>query len=180
MSVQITGQDPTTAQPGQRIQREHYVWFVDVSTQTGAWSASAAEWEAIGEWTEDASMDLSPDIENFRNILGNRKISVIDLESNASIPHSLFVGDKLGAKMIDDYRHTRLAAFSGYKVMTVWAMLAQTGGGYQAEIDDGCLLVPESVGGSSYVDMPIQAQLGGRRIFGTASDWKGSPTFTAN
>jgi hypothetical protein len=166
----IVGTDTTTAVQRDRIQRKEFRMYVDTSDRTGDFTPAGASWYVIGEWTEDASVTLNPDIATFANILGDTKVTLNRFEQSAAIPQTLYVGDALGAKIVDDFRYGRLSKFTNYAVMIVWTFLDHTNG-YHADIYTESSLIPDSIGGSSYVDVPITVNLAGKVLHGTVDDW---------
>ena len=51
-------------------------------------------------------------------------------------------------------------------------------GSYEAEVHKNCTLTPQSVGGSSYVDMPIDINFSNDKVHGTVDNYKYGTTVT--
>ena len=57
--------------------------------------------------------------------------------------------------------------------------VGNTNSGYDADIQKNCTISPKSIGGSAYVDMPIEVSYSNDKTRGTVKFVDGEPTFTA-
>ena len=94
-------------------------------------------------------------------------------------------GSKLAVKLYNQVKYNRMSEFAMYEVMQIHAYATRTSGTdtvYEAEIHKGCTLTPTSIGGSSYVDMPITIDFSNDKVHGTVNGYKKSDTiaFTAD
>jgi len=156
--------------------RNKLLTYVNVGTKT------APEWEIQGVKTEDAAYELNPDVTTVTDILGITYTDVNKVEPQITIdPNTLRMGAKLSEKLLDIYRRRAFEEFQQFEVLTVWGMLG-TGSNYEADLEEGCTIHPNSIGGSSRVDMPYTILLSNKITKGTvnalfpASDIQFTPT----
>ncbi len=137
------------------------------------------EWQIIGVGVEDSSIELNPDQETVTDILGITETTVNKFETSQSLePMTIRGGSKLAVKLYNQVKYNRLSEFPMYEVMQIHAY-ARRGAGteqspysYEAEVHKHCTLTPQSIGGSSYVDMPIDINYSNDKIHGTVNDYK--------
>ena len=70
-----------------------------------------------------------------------------------------------------------MAEFGQFEVLHVHAYLGQENA-FTAELHKNCTIVPQSLGGSTYVGMPMNLYLSNDKQLGTATIANGVPTFT--
>lgn len=94
-------------------------------------------------------------------------------------PHRVVAGDAglLSAKLIHHIRNDELEKLSKFKCVLIWGLLGEDGL-YDAEMYDECMVIPQSIGGSTYLDMPLEVTFGGNVVKGTADKLTGKITFT--
>ena len=152
-----------------------------VSAQTGV-----PEWQIVGVGVEDSAIEFNPDTETVTDILGITETTVNKFETAQSLePMTIRGGSKLAVKLYNQVKYNRLSEFPLYEVMQIHAY-ARRGEGttaspyvYEAEVHKNCTLTPQSIGGSSYVDMPIDINFSNDKIHGTVNDYKyGGTTIT--
>lgn len=137
------------------------------------------EWQIVGVGVEDSSIEFNPDTETVTDILGITETTVNKFETSQSLePMTIRGGSKLAVKLYNQVKYNRLSEFSLYEVMQIHAY-ARRGEGttaspyaYEAEVHKHCTLTPQSVGGSSYVDMPIDINFSNDKVHGTVNDYK--------
>jgi hypothetical protein len=145
------------------VLRKMMVTYVNVGT------SEAKVWEAQGIKTEESSLELNPDISTITDILGITYTDVNKMEVSQSIdPNTLRMGAKLSEIMLDIYRRGALAEYSQFEVLIVYGFLG-TAGAYEADLETGCTIIPNSIGGSSRVDMPFVINLSGNKTLGTVN-----------
>lgn len=162
---------PTINQSGE-VLRKYLVTYVNVGT------SEAKVWEAQGIKVEDSSIELNPDIQTVTDILGITHTIVNKMEASQTLdPNTLRMGAKLSEKMLDIYRRGALAEYSQFEVLLVYGFLGTTGS-YEADLETGCTVVPNSIGGSSRVDMPFVINLSGKKTLGTVNAFYPAETVT--
>lgn len=161
---------------GQKADRKLEMLFVDMGT------AAAPDWEIIGRGVEDASIEFGHDIEQTPDILGITDTEVSDAKPAITMdPNNIRGGNKLAAKLLDIERRNAKAEFSTFNVLNVHCFLGENvSGPFLAELHKGCTIVPTSLGGSSYVGLPLDIRLSNDKELGTVTIANGKSTFTAD
>lgn len=155
---------------GLEAERKLMTTWVNVGTTI------AKEWECVGVGVEDSSIDTNPDITTSTDILGVTRTKVNKLERAQTLdPMTVRGGSDLQVKLYNQMRHDSLAEMSAYEVMIVHGYVGSAGT-YEAELFDACTITVSSVGGSSYVDMPIDIAFGGNHLIGTATTYASTST----
>ena len=134
------------------------------------------EWEVQGYKTEDQSIEYNPDVSTVTDILGDTYTDVNKFERQASFePNTLRMGSKLSQKLLTLERNDDLAKFSQFEVLIVYGFIG-TAGSYAADMYPASTIYPNSLGGSSRVNMPFNIHLGGEKKKGTSSAIRGTAT----
>lgn len=159
---------------GVKAARKLLMTFVNVSD-----AADAPEWELVGSGVEDSSLELNPNTETVTDILGITETSVTKWEPNQSLdPNTVKGGSKLNFKLHSIWQNKTPELLSKFDVLIVYAYVGE-GTVFDAEMQRNCTINITSIGGSSYVDMPIEIMLSNDSVKGTVTIEKGDPTFTA-
>ena len=138
---------------GQRIERKKMLTVVEWSDGTGT------SRELLGSRTEDSSMEYNPDVETITDILGVTHTEVNKTEPSQTFdPYTLLGGSKLGPKLDDIRKRNAVAEFSQFTVYVITAYKG-TAGAYEAEKHTGCTIEVTSLGGSAFMNMPINVHL---------------------
>lgn len=163
----------------QKAERKLLVTCVNVGTSIGDGSAtSGAIWQVVGAGVEDSSIEFNPDTETITDILGITETTVNKFETAQDLdPMTVRGGSKLAAKLYDQIKYQKLSELSMYEVMIISAFVGSEGK-YEAEIHKNCTITPQSIGGSSYVDMPINIAYSNDKIHGTVDNYKAGTTIT--
>ena len=157
---------------GQQAERKLLVTAVNVGTTL------AKEWQIIGVGVEDSAVEYNPDITTTTDILGTTKTQVNKLETSQTLePMTVTGGSDLAVKLYNQVKYGRLSELSMYEVLLIHAYVGTTGA-YEAEMHTGCTITPQSVGGSSYVDMPIDINFSNNKTHGTVDKYKVGETIT--
>lgn len=157
---------------GQQAERKLLVTAVNVGTTL------AKEWQIIGVGVEDSAVEYNPDITTTTDILGVTKTQVNKLETAQTLePMTVTGGSDLAVKLYNQVKYGRLSELSMYEVLLIHAYVGTTGA-YEAEMHTGCTITPQSVGGSSYVDMPIDINFSNKKTHGTVDHYKVGETIT--
>lgn len=157
---------------GQDAERKLLVTAVDVST------TATPEWEIVGVGVEDSAIEYNPDIATVTDILGITNTKVNKLETSQSLePMTVRGGSKLAIKLYNQVKYNRLSELSMYKVLQIHAYVGATGS-YEAELHTGCTITPQSLGGSAYLDMPIDINYSNKKTHGTVNKYLYGDTIT--
>lgn len=162
----------------EKAQRKLLVTAVNVGdsiTEAGG----TPEWQVVGAGVEDSAIEFNPDTETVTDILGVTETTVNKFETSQDLePMTIRGGSKLAVKLYNQVKYNRMSQFSMYEVMQIHAYVGDSTNGYEAEVHKNCTLTPQSVGGSSYVDMPININYSNDKVHGTVNDYKYSSTIT--
>ena len=158
---------------GVKATRKLLMTFVDVS------DSGTPEWEIVGRGVEDSSIELNPQTETATDILGITETSVEKWEPNQSFdPNTVQGGSKLNFKLHKIWQDKKPELLSKFNVLIVYAYLGETST-FEAEVQKNCTINITSLGGSAYVDMPIEISYSNDSTKGTVTISDGVPTFTA-
>ena len=165
-------------QENEKAARKLLVTAVNVGDSITAVSGTP-EWQIVGVGVEDSAIEFNPDTETITDILGITETTVNKFETSQSLePMTIRGGSKLAVKLYNQVKYNRLSEFALYEVMQIHAY-ARRGEGtgespysYEAEVHKNCTLTPQSIGGSSYVDMPIDINYSNDKIQGSVNDYK--------
>ena len=158
---------------GVKASRKLLMTFVDVS------ETETPEWELVGRGVEDSSIELNPNTETVTDILGITETSVTKWEPNQSFdPNTVKGGSKLNFKLHSIWQNKTPELLSKFSVLIVYAYVGESTA-LDAEVQKNCTINITSIGGSAYVDMPIEIQFSNDSQKGTVTIADGVPTFTA-
>lgn len=146
--------------------------FVNMGT------SEALDWEILGYGVEDATMSFNHDVSTVVDILGISHTDVSAAKPQLDLdPMNIRGGQKLSAKLLDIERRNAVSELSEFEVLNVHAYLGDDSA-FLAEKHANCTIVPQSLGGSSYVGMPLNVHLSNDKVLGTATINDGKATFT--
>lgn len=158
----------------QKAERKLLVTAVNVGASIA--DGGTPEWQIVGVGVEDSAIEFNPDTETITDILGITETTVNKFETSQSLdPMTVRGGSKLAVKLYNQIKYNRMSEFAMYEVMQIHAYAARGTSGsqtYEAEVHTGCTLTPQSIGGSSYVDMPIDINYSNNKIHGTVDNFK--------
>ena len=164
-------------QDNQKAERKLLVTAVNVGDSITE-SGGAPEWQIVGVGVEDSSIEFNPDTETVTDILGITETTVNKFETAQSLePMTVRGGSKLAVKLYNQVKYNRMSEFSMYEVMQIHAYVGSEGA-YEAEVHKNCTLTPQSLGGSSYIDMPIDINFSNDKVHGTVNAYKYGSTIT--
>ena len=128
------------------------------------WTEGAATKAAIlGKRTEDSSIEFNADIDTTTDILGINYTDVNRTQPQQSFdPAYIIGGDDLMAYLNEQALSNNINGYNGtFDVYVVAAYLTETTGEGQSATTKyrtfkhaGCSIIPDSIGGDSYVSMP--------------------------
>ena len=160
-----------------KIERKYMAHYLDTAFNT---SGSTPSWCRLGEDLEEYSVDLNPDTELVKNILGNTRFDHKGYEPSADAdPFYARSGDTLFTKLQDivDNRNTGDQLKTWALEVHLWEA-GSTSGTYKA-YRQPCYVVPTSYGGdTSGYQIPFTVNYVGDRKSGYWTT--GSDTFTAD
>jgi hypothetical protein len=164
-------------QNNQKAERKLLVTAVNVGDSITE-SGGTPEWQVVGAGVEDSAIEFNPDQETVTDILGITETTVNKFETSQDLePMTIRGGSKLAVKLYNQVKYNRMSEFSMYEVMQIHAYVGSAGS-YEAEVHKNCTLTPQSIGGSSYVDMPIDINYSNDKVHGTVNDYKYGSTIT--
>ena len=165
-------------QNNQKAERKLLVTAVNVGDSISD-NSGTPEWQVVGAGVEDSSIEFNPDQETVTDILGITETTVNKFETSQDLePMTIRGGSKLAVKLYNQIKYKRMSEFSMYEVMQIHAYVGDDTNGYEAEVHKNCTLTPQSVGGSSYVDMPININYSNDKVHGTVNTYKYNETIT--
>lgn len=154
----------------QKAERKMLVTAVNVGDSITQ-ADGTPEWQIVGVGVEDSAIEYNPDTETTTDILGITETAINKLEVSQSLePMTVRGGSKLAVKLYNQVKYNRLSEFSLYEVMQIHAYVG-TEGAYDAEVHKNCTLTPQSIGGSSYLDMPIDINYSNDKVHGTVDNF---------
>lgn len=157
-------------QDNQKAERKLLVTAVNVGGLLA--DNGTPEWQIVGVGVEESSIEYNPETETVTDILGITETTVQKFETSQDLdPMTVRGGSKLAVKLYNQVKYNRLSEFAMYEVMQIHAYVG-TEGAYEAEVHKGCTLTPQSIGGSSNVDMPISINYSNDKIHGTVDKYK--------
>ncbi len=163
---------------GVKASRRLLMTFVDVNSLD---SSGTYDWELVGRGVEDSSIDLNANTEKVTDITGITETDVTKWEPEQELdPNTVRGGSKLNFKLHDIWYNKQPELLSQFNVLLVYAYIdGETSGTFEAEVQKGCTVNITSLGGSTYVDMPISISFSNDSTLGTVTMSDGVPTFTA-
>lgn len=165
--------DTVNLKAGQRAQRKTLI--------------TVAEWggtetpnrEILGARTEDSSIEFNPDIETSTDILGITYSDVNKTEPQQDFdPYYLLGGSKLGAYLAEAALENNIDAYNGTFDIYIITAFIGTEGAYKCVKHSGCTILPTSIGGDSYVSMPIEVHYSNNITKGTVDKLSDDFKFT--
>ena len=167
---------------GQRAQRKTLI-------TVAAWGNDAegteANREILGVRTEDSSIEFNADVETSTDILGISYTDVNKTEPQQDFdPYYLLGGSKLGAYLYEAALTNDIQKYNGIFNVYIIAAFDDTGSDsahkYRCVKHTGCSIIPTSMGGDSYVSMPIEVHYSNNITVGTVDKLSDTFVFTAD
>ena len=157
---------------GVKAARKLLMTFVNVGTKT------EREWELVGRGVEESAIELNPNTETKTDVCGITETSVTKWEPNQSFdPNTVKGGSKLNFKLHKIWQDKTPELLSQFDVLIVYAYIGEEKV-FDAELQQNCTINITSIGGSAYVDMPIEISYSNDIIKGTVTIEDGAPVFT--
>lgn len=136
--------------------------------------------ELLGTRTEDSSIEFNPDMETMTDILGITYTDVNKTEPSQSFdPYYIIGGSELADYLTKAALKNDIQAYNGaFDVYLITAFMG-TSGSYYAVKHSGCSVIPQSIGGDSYVNMPVEVHFSNDITEGTVNKLSSDFTFSA-
>lgn len=127
--------------------------------------------EVLGTRVEDSAIELNADIETMTDILGITYTDVNKTEPQQTLdPSNIIGGSKISAYLYDAVTHNRITDYSQvFNVYIISGFMGDATSGYEAVRHDGCSIIPTSIGGSAYVQMPLEIHFSNKITSGTVN-----------
>jgi hypothetical protein len=169
--------DTVNLQTGQRAQRKTLITVAEWGgTGTGGTTPNR---EILGARTEDSSIEFNADIETSTDILGITYSDVNKTEPQQSFdPYYLLGGSKLGAYLAQAALENDIDTYNGTFTVYIITAFIGTEGAYKCVKHSGCSIIPASIGGDSYVSMPIDVYYSNNITKGTVDKLSDDFKFT--
>ena len=150
-------------------------------TYVNVGTASEKKWFLVGSGVEDSSIELNPNTETMTDILGVTVTDVTKWEPNQSFdPFTVKGGSELAFKLHEIWMSKKPELLSQFDVLICYNYVGNKTDGYDAELQTNCTINITSIGGSAYVDMPIEISYSNDSTRGTVKFTDGQPVFTSN
>ena len=157
-----------------RAPRKLLMTFVNVGT------SSDRNWELVGRGVEDSAIELNPETETTTDITGITSTAVNKWEPNQTFePNTVRGGSKLNFMLHQIWQNKTPELLSQFEVMLVYAYIG-TDTAFEAEIQKNCTINITSIGGSAYVDMPIEISYSNDSEKGTVTFEDKTPVFVSS
>lgn len=152
-----------------------------LKTYVNVSSSGDDEWELLGKGVEDSAIELNAETEDTTDITGANESSVTGWKPSQSFdPMTVRGGSKLAFKLHDIWMNNTPELLSQFKVLTVYSYVGEESTGYDSDVQEGCTINIEKIGGSAYVDMPITISYSNKKTRGKTKFTGETPTFTAD
>lgn len=165
-----------------KLKREALAHYIDTAFNKKASDASKAEWEVIGDDIEEMSVELNPDTETMKNILGQTKTN--DNGYEPSVDADPFYADP-DKKLYKPIRDIALERKKGDECKTIMleVIVDDTSADQHLAFVTEVIVKPQSYGGGTEgVNIPFNVSEDGERVKGYVTKESlatGSPKFTA-
>lgn len=151
-----------------------------LKTYVNVGEGSTKEWFLVGVGVEDSSIALNPNTETLTDITGVTTTDVTKWEPNQTFdPFTVKGGSKLAFLLHDIWLNKTPEKLSQFEVLICYNYVGNESEGYDAELQKNCTINITSIGGSAYVDMPIEISYSNDSTKGTVTFADGVPNFTA-
>ena len=139
----------------------------------------AAQREILGTRVEDSSIELNADIQTSTDIRGKTYTDVNKTEPQQTLEGPVMGGSKLSAYLYDAAMHNRISDYNGmFNVYVIAAFIGDSTNGYETVMHKNCSIIPTSIGGDTFVNMPLELHYSNDIVSGTVDKLSDDFTFT--
>ncbi|MBO5837280.1 MAG: hypothetical protein J6Q92_05240 [Oscillospiraceae bacterium] len=149
-------------------ERKYLAHYIDAAFDS---THNATDYIRLGKDLEEYSVELNPDVETRKNILGENSVSVNGYEVSSSVDPYYYDYDEALSEKIMDIAMNRTTG-DGCKTTTIDVLL-KPGASADASPSvvwayrEDCYIVPQSVGGdTSGIQIPFELHRAGNRVKG--------------
>ena len=162
-----------------KLDREALMHYIDTGFNKTVADVSKAAWELLGDDIEEMSMELNPDTEKKKNILGQNKITDNGYEPSMDADTYYADPDKTLYPKLRDIALERKKC-SECKTLLLEVIVEDTVATKHLAYVREVFVKPQSYGGGTDgVNIPFNVSEDGAYVKGTVTLTKGVPTFTA-
>lgn len=150
-------------------ERKYLAHYIDSAFDT---TYKATEYVRLGKDLEEYAVELNPDVETKKNILGENSVAVSGYEVSSSVDPYYYDYDEALSEKIMDIAMNRTTG-DGCKTTTIDVLLKPGATADEAPTvvwayREDCYLVPQSVGGDTTgIQIPFELHRAGNRVKGT-------------
>lgn len=157
-----------------KLERKALAHYLDAS-----FGGTSASWFLLGTDLEDLSVELNPDIESVKNILGETSVRDKGYEpSTKADPYYANPDDAIYKKIRDIALERKIGDACKSKLLEV--IIEDTEASSHLAYQEDVIIKPVSYGGNTDgVNIPFDMHFAGNRKKGTVTITDGTPVFTA-
>lgn len=161
-----------------KLNREALAHYIDTGMAKTVDGAAEATWEIIGDDIEDMSVELNPDTETMKNILGQTKTTDNGYEPSMDADPFYADPDKKLYKVLRDIALDRKKG-DDCKTLELEVIVEDTAKKNHLAYVREVTIKPQSYGGdTSGVNIPFNVSENGASVKGYVTMAEGKPTFT--
>ncbi len=144
---------------GTKYERKYLAHYINA-----AFNATTPSYIRLGKDLEDYSINLNPDVESKKNILGESTTNVKGYSPQGSIEtYYAYKGDALYERLLEITNERS----TGSKLeTTVVDVIVDSEGNVESAYRENAIIVPQSIGGSDGIQIPFEIYYNGNRTKG--------------
>lgn len=144
---------------GTKYERKYLAHYID-----SAFNAATPSYTRLGKDLEDYSINLNPDVESKKNILGESTTNVKGYSPQGSIEtYYAYKGDPLYERLLEI---TNERSTGSKLATTVVDVIVDSDGNVESAYREDAIIVPQSIGGSDGIQIPFEIYYNGNRTVG--------------
>lgn len=144
---------------GAKYERKYLAHFIDA-----AFNATAPSYARLGKDLEDYSVNLNPDTETKKNILGESTTNVKGYSPQGSVEtYYAYKGDPLYERLLKIINERSTGSDLETTVVDV---IVDSEGKVESAYRENAVIVPQSIGGSDGIQIPFEIHYNGNRTEG--------------
>ena len=126
--------------------------------------------EIIGKRVEDSSIEFNADITTITDILGITYTDVNKTEPQQTFDtFKIIGGSKLASYLVDAALSNNITKYNNNFTIYIITAFIGTSSAYNAVKHTGCSIIPTSIGGDAWVEMPIEVHYSNNLTKGTVN-----------